>query len=381
MGSHVLISHFELRTLSFDFPGNSGIAAYASKDLTFFCSVQRSAHNKTTDPLNASLVVTYASMNCLAILLALAALLFRRVPAQESMLGPRGSSLDPSSYSNVEQFQPQHLSFQLEVDFDQSSVVGTVTHTLTSLDKDAVMVYMDVWDGLSVETAEFWTATAVESCPSNTTTVPFEVSTPNPNIGNALDVELPCSLPAGSVFYLRFSYITNPDNWAMSWLTPSQTAGQVLPYMYSLCQMNFCRDFAPMMDTPSQKITYDATVVAPSEFVVRMSANTTGETALNDTHTLTSFNATIKIPSYLIAIVVGDLEERRLSNRVSVISEPAYLEAAVEEFEELPEILDIIEDYLIPYLWGKYTIAIMPPSFPWGGMVRLVTLLKCKRHY
>ena len=281
-----------------------------------------------------------------------------------------GSSLDPSSYSNVEQFAPEHLSFYLEVDFDQSSIIGTITHTLTSLDGNSSTVWMDVWDGLTVETAEFWATNETEGCPSNWTNASFEVTTPNPNIGNALAINLPCTLPTGTEFNLRFNYVTNPDNCAMSWLTPAQTAGKVLPYMYSLCQMNFCRDFAPMMDTPSQKITYDATVVAPNEFVVRMSANTTSIQEYNSTHTIATFDAAIKIPSYLIAIVVGDLEERSLggSNRVSVISEPAYMDAAVEEFSELPEILDIVEAYLIPYVWGNYSIVIMPPSFPWGGM-------------
>ena len=298
-----------------------------------------------------------------------------------------GSSLDPSSYANVDQFIPEHLSFYLEIDFDRSAVIGTVTHTLQTRrmdtvsvdDDDEAVVYMDVWDGLTVETAEFMAETNITttttttttnttdttsgSCPTNWTVVPFEISTPNPNIGNALGIQLPCTPAAGTTFYLRFNYVTNPNNWAMSWLTPEQTAGKVMPYMYSLCQMNFCRDFAPMMDTPSQKITYNATVIAPKEFVVRMSANTTSEAApYNDTHTIATFDAAIQIPSYLIAIVVGDLVEAALDERVSVISEPYYLEAAVEEFSELPEILDIAETYLNPYVWGSYAIVIMPPS-------------------
>ena len=280
--------------------------------------------------------------------------------------GDIGSSLDPSSYSNVEQFQPKHLSFNLQVIFESSAVNGTVTHTMEALDADASTVYLDVWDGLEVLSAEFM-ANATD-CPSNFTMVPFDVTTPNPNIGNALSVELPCTMEPGTEFFLKFAYLTNPDNTAMSWLTPEQTAGKVLPYMYSLCQMNFCRDFAPMMDTPSMKITYDATVIAPKELVVKMSANTTSSEDFNATHTISVFDASIKIPSYLIAIVVGDLETRDLNERVSIISEPAYIDAAEEEFSELPEILDIIEEYLTPYIWGTYSIVIMPPSFPWGGM-------------
>ena len=292
------------------------------------------------------------------------------VVAQENALAPRGSSLDPSSYSNVEQFNPKHLSFKMIVDFNSSTVFGNVTHEIESLDGAATTVYMDVWDSVVVKKAQFFTSSTIEGCPSNITGVTFNISTPNMNIGNALDIELPCSIPVGEVFYLEFEYETTKDSLALSWLTPLQTGGKELPYMYSLCQLNYCRDFAPMMDTPSQKITYDATVIAPNAFVVFMSANSTGTTPFNDTHQMYSFNDTIKIPSYLIAIVVGDLEERKLSDRVSLISEAVYLDAAVEEFSELPQILNITEEYLLPYIWGTYAIVIMPPSFPWGGMVR-----------
>lgn len=54
-----------------------------------------------------------------------------------------------------------------------------------------------------------------------------------------------------------------------------------------------------------------------------MSANSTGETKLNKTHTLFEFKNDIKIPSYLIALAIGDLERASLGKRVGVISEPA----------------------------------------------------------
>jgi leukotriene-A4 hydrolase len=305
--------------------------------------------------------------------------------------GEIGSSLDPSSYSNVDEFEPTHLSFEMEVNFDTSQIDGVVTHSLTAVKDDSELLYMDVWDAVTVNTAEYMLVSvsmgmgngtmmnetmvngtiledATSMCPTNWTTVPFEISTPNANIGNALAVTLPCTMPAGTMFLVRFTYVTQPDNLAISWMTPEQTAGKVFPYMYSLCQLNFCRDFAPMMDTPSQKITYDATVISPKEVVAKMSANITSEEAYNETHTVTTFDSTIKIPSYLIAIVVGDLVTVPLDDRVSIISEPAYIDGAVAEFEEMPQILDIVEKYLTPYAWGSYAIVIMPPSFAWGGM-------------
>jgi leukotriene-A4 hydrolase len=266
--------------------------------------------------------------------------------AASAIEGMPGSTQDPSSYANVDQFEPSHMSFELSVSFEDSSTFGSVTHTLTVLQDNVTTVFLDVWDGLDVLDAEFQTATTGFE---DFAQAPFEITTPNPNIGNALGVTLPVEMMAGTVFFLRLSYRTNADTTAMSWMTPSQTAGKEFPFMYSLCQMNFCRDLAPMMDSPSQKITYDATIVAPSELVVAMSANETSSTALNETHTVSSFECSIKIPSYLIAIVVGDLVTSSLSSRVRVMSEPSLLESAAAEFVELPDVLDYVED--VSYLF------------------------------
>lgn len=124
----------------------------------------------------------------------------------------------------------------------------------------------------------------------------------------------------------------------------------------------------PMIDSPSQKITYNATIVAPTEFVVSMSGNETSKVAINETHSATMFECNLKIPSYQIALIVGDLVSQPLSDRVIVFAEPSMIDAAVQEFEDLPAILDIAESYLTPYIWGVYSIFVMPPSFPWGGM-------------
>jgi leukotriene-A4 hydrolase len=274
-----------------------------------------------------------------------------------------GSSQDPSSYSNVDAFAPSHISFDFAVDFYQSATIGTITHTLTVLPAgvEVDVVYFDVWDAVQVDAAEYSTS---KDGPFDE--VDFEITTPNPNIGNALAVMLNMTMDEGDMFYIRFTYRSLPDTTALSWLTPQQTAAKTAPFVYSLCQMNFCRDWAPMMDTPSQKITYDSTVVAPSEFVVSMSGNETSATPFNATHTKTTFECNEKIPSYQLALIVGDLEKRALSDRVIVFAEAPYIDAAVKEFEDLPAVLDATEAYLTPYIWGNYSIFVMPPSFPWG---------------
>jgi len=123
-----------------------------------------------------------------------------------------------------------------------------------------------------------------------------------------------------------------------------------------------------MMDTPAIKITYDSRVVVNNSFSVHMSANQTAHYPHNETFDVYEFKNQIEIPSYLIAIAVGDLEYRSLGDRVGVITEPINIDSVAEELSNLQTMLDTAEDYLTRYIWGNYSIIILPPSFPMGGM-------------
>ena len=123
-----------------------------------------------------------------------------------------------------------------------------------------------------------------------------------------------------------------------------------------------------MQDTPAIKVTYEARVIVENDFIVKMSANETSLLQVNSTHKAYTFENNIKMPSYLIAIEVGDLEYRSLGERVGVITEPSRIDAVAWELEALQTLLDYAEDYLTPYIWGNYSILVLPPSFPMGGM-------------
>lgn len=67
-----------------------------------------------------------------------------------------------------------------------------------------------------------------------------------------------------------------------------------------------------------------------------MSANRTAVTALNETHNIFSYENTIPMASYLIALAVGDLEYKSLGERTGVITEPCRMDAVAAELESLP---------------------------------------------
>jgi leukotriene-A4 hydrolase len=151
-------------------------------------------------------------------------------------------------------------------------------------------------------------------------------------------------------------------------MTKEQTACKTMEYLFTQCEDVACRSIAPMQDTPANRITYTASVTVNKGFDVRMSANRTSVYNSSKTQTTYVFKNTIPMPSYLIALAVGDLEYKALDYRTGVITEPCKMAAVAEELSDLPMYLNKTEAYLTPYIWGSYTILILPPSFPFGGM-------------
>jgi leukotriene-A4 hydrolase len=70
----------------------------------------------------------------------------------------------------------------------------------------------------------------------------------------------------------------------------------------------------------------------------------------------------------LIALVVGKLSSAVLSERSQIWTEPQTLESAAYEFAGTATYLDTAEQILSPYVWGRYDLLCLPPSFPYGGM-------------
>ncbi|XP_010186011.1 PREDICTED: aminopeptidase B, partial [Mesitornis unicolor] len=156
-----------------------------------------------------------------------------------------------------------------------------------------------------------------------------------------------------------------PPSPQVCWLAPEQTAGEQKPYMYTQGQAVLNRSVFPCFDTPSVKCTYSATVKVPEGFTAVMSA-TSWEKQKDNTFV---FKMSQPIPSYLIALAVGDIVSADVGPRSRVWAEPCLIEAAKKEYDGvIEEFLAVGEKLFGPYVWGRYDILFMPPSFPFGGM-------------
>jgi len=100
-----------------------------------------------------------------------------------------------------------------------------------------------------------------------------------------------------------------------------------------------------------------------------MSAERTGQKTSDDGKFITyEFKQSILCPSYLIALAVGALEKREIGPRSYVWSEKETVAAGEFEFTETEKFIQACEELCGPYVWGRYDVLLMPPSFPYGGM-------------
>ncbi|CAH0764243.1 unnamed protein product [Diatraea saccharalis] len=261
------------------------------------------------------------------------------------------SPLDPSSFSRPELAIIRHVSLLLNVDFESKVLNGVAVLNFDVLE-DVGELALDI-SNLSIESVEL----------ENGTKLNFDVGDTVPNFGSKLTITLPKQALVGEKLKVRIKYATSPTASALQWLDPNQTSGKKHPYLFSQCQPIHARSIIPCQDSPAVKFTYDAEVTAPEEFTVLMSA-LRGDVRSNKT----SFRQPIPIPSYLLAIAVGVLEQRSLGPRSLVWSEKEEIERSAWEFAETEKYLQAAENLCGPYVWTQYDLLVLPPSFPYGGM-------------
>ena len=165
-------------------------------------------------------------------------------------------------------------------------------------------------------------------------------------------------------------YQTSPDAAAVQWLSPEQTAGKRLPFLFTQGQAILTRTWVPTQDSPGIRQTYDATIHVPAGMVAVMSAEHVAPEGQKDARGLAvyRFRMTHPIPPYLIALAVGDIAFRPVGTRTGVYAEPSVVAGAASEFVEVDQMVAAAEKLYGAYRWGRYDVLVLPPSFPFGGM-------------
>ncbi|MAP20748.1 MAG: aminopeptidase [Alteromonadaceae bacterium] len=258
------------------------------------------------------------------------------------------SGVDYHSLSNPGEMKVTHLDLDLTADFDAKRLKGSVTLTFDKLAADASELVLDTRD------------LDIQSVSANGESLAFTLDEADPELGAALRIQVPEGINQVTV-----SYQTSPQASGVQWLTPAQTAGKQHPFLFTQAQAVHARSFIPLQDSPQVRVTYTAKIKTPEELLAVMSASNDPDTPRDGEY---DFTMPQPIPSYLIALAIGDLQFKAMGERTGVYAEPALLDAAAEEFEDTESMLEVTEQTYGAYSWDRYDLLILPPSFPFGGM-------------
>ncbi len=266
----------------------------------------------------------------------------------ERSLGVIDAAKDYHSLSNPDQVRVTHIALDLTVDFDQKVMRGTAAIDYKKINSTAQILILDTND------------LTINKVTSGGQELSFKLQSGDSFLGSALEITLP-----ESDARLVIDYATSPQASGVQWLTPVQTAGGKQPFLFTQAQATHARSFIPLQDSPQVRVTYEAVIRTPKELLAVMSASNDPDTKRDGVY---EFNMPQAVPSYLIALAVGDLEFKAMGERTGVYAEPSVLEAAAAEFEDTESMLISTEKAYGPYSWDRYDLLILPPSFPFGGM-------------
>ncbi|MGV6861931.1 MAG: M1 family metallopeptidase [Putridiphycobacter sp.] len=255
---------------------------------------------------------------------------------------------DKHSYANVNEVNTEHLHLNLNVNFEERVLTGRAVHSINNKKGVDKMIF----------DTHFLKVEQVLLGDGEETT--FKVGETDELLGAPLEVDIKPETKKVTIIYS-----TTPESEALQWLNPQQTAGKQHPYLFTQGEAVLTRTWIPCQDSPSNRITYSAEISCPKELMAVMSATNPIE---KSSEGLYRFEMTNPIPSYLIALAVGDLEFHALGNRTGVYTEPVMMDRCVNEFTDVESMVEAAEELYGEYKWGRYDIIVLPPSFPFGGM-------------
>jgi len=235
---------------------------------------------------------------------------------------------DRSSNSNPNIIKTKHIFWECEVDFDAQILHGTATYTLEYVTPGARLLKLDTSHLKIIK---------VVSDPFHEA-LPYTLHPIDPkkaHLGQQLSITLAADELQKKIDKVTIEYTTTPKSSAAQWLPPAQTTGKKYPYLFTQAQAIHARSLLPCQDRPGVKATYNAKVTVPSWATCVMSAVLKGSCiSVDGDKKEWTWEQPVPISSYLIAMAVGELAKKDISDRCAVWSEPSVVEAAAYEFAQ-----------------------------------------------
>ena len=262
--------------------------------------------------------------------------------------GTEMKTVDPHSFARPNEAVVRHLDLDLHVDFATKKLSGTATLNIENISKGSEL-HLDTRD-LHIDSVLLDDGSVTK----------WDLMPAAPYVGSEMVVYIKPTTKK-----VKIAYSTSPEAAALQWLSPEQTAGGKKPFLFTQSQAILARTWIPLQDSPGIRFTYNAKITCPPDLMAVMSAENDTTLHADGVYTFAMKQA---IPSYLMALSVGDLKFHAYDHRSGVYAEPVTLDKAVYEFVDLPKMITAAEELYGPYAWGRYDVLVLPPSFPFGGM-------------
>lgn len=248
---------------------------------------------------------------------------------------------DAHSYSQPNTARITHLKWNAVVDFNQKKIIATAEYSVNA-NKDAKEVVLDT-KNLRIKTV------AVDGKESV-----FSLGSSDSLLGAPLRIPIEHDSTTVSI-----SYETGENAEALLWVDGKD------PFLFTQSQAILARSWLPCQDSPGVRFTYEASVNVPPGCMALMSADNPQNKSENGIYT---FRMSQPIPSYLMALAVGNVSFKPLDERTGVYATPEMIDGAWNEFMDMPEMVRKAEELYGPYVWGRYDVLVLPGAFPFGGM-------------
>ncbi len=262
------------------------------------------------------------------------------------------SVFDNHSYSNINKIRTKHLHIDLDVNFENKTVYGIARHEMINNGTDTAI--------FDIKALDIQKITLGKKGQEKETDFIIGQWDKDSILGQPLMVKIDPKTTLINIYYK-----TTEKTEAIDWLSPELTSGKKHPFMYTQGEAILTRSWIPLQDSPANRITYSASVTVPEGLLPVMSAENPIKT---DKKGIYEFKMEQPIPSYLIAIAVGNLTYKKLGENCGIYSEPELIGQCSSEFIDLPKMINAAENLYGKYQWGQYDLLMLPYSFPFGGM-------------
>lgn len=257
-------------------------------------------------------------------------------------------SEDVHSFSNPNDVVVKHIDLDLNVDFANKIISGNAVLTIEN--KTGARELLLDSRGLNI----------IDAFIDDAQSTNFKLGESVEFLGQPLSVRIKSNTKKVTI-----EYETTAGAAALQWLEPPQTADGIAPFLFTQSQAIHARSWIPCQDTPGVRFSYSAKIKTEPGLLALMSAENPTKKTIDGVYEI---KMTQPIPSYLLALTVGDLEFQTLGERSGIYAEPSVINKAAKEFEDTEKMIAAAEKLYGPYQWERYDMIVLPPSFPYGGM-------------